>query len=109
MSANLPMTLKQVREHLQHALDGGDQQASTYYIQLLERCKVTINYVQETDLDKIERTHEAIRNLFINRGMTKFDVNNLIKANPLQANETAQQYFDRFIEVPQVKGKLTRG
>ena len=103
------MTLKQVRELLQGALDKGDEQTSSYYIQLLERCKVTINYVQETDQDKQERTHENIRNMFITRGMSKFDVNNLIKANPLQANETPQQYFDRISEIPQVKNKLNRG
>jgi hypothetical protein len=106
MSSNLPMTLKDLREALQRELDQGNKEKSIAYLQILERCNVTVNYIQESKEEKLERIQEYVRNKLIEKGLSKFDTNAILKSNQFSDHESPDEYIQRILSIPQVQYKI---
>lgn len=90
-----PLTLEQVRIILQNALNTGDENTVKYYIQILDRLKVQVNYTEESEEELLNKKKIRAKEIFVGWGLSKADAQSIINNNQIKENETAEVYAQR--------------
>lgn len=96
MAQSGPMSLKQVKEILQQAIDKGDHSTAEYYMKILERFNIRVSYDEVTEEDKISDIKSRVKEILMSKGVTRADATFLINDNPIKINN--QNEMNRYIE-----------